>query len=105
MGRKVSLTELKRLFYDIRDRRPDVRIRLRVLGKMWNEAFCSIDSIKEDGITLVDTHHSKYIHLNQLSDVVQFELECPFFGYHAFYHYEILNTNDSLERTVNQPVF
>lgn len=90
MARRVSSLEFKRLLVDIRDRRPDVRIRVRLAGKMWGERFCSIDFIAENQLVLHEESQDEYFYINNVSDVIQFELECSFFGFHAFYHYEVL---------------
>jgi hypothetical protein len=90
MARKVSITEFKRLLYDIRDRRPDVRVRVRMIGKMWAEDFCVVDVIRENECTLFDDSRNKILQITNLQEVIQFELECPFFGYQAFYHYDLV---------------
>jgi hypothetical protein len=97
MTRKVSLPEFRRLLFDIHDRRPDVRVRLRVLGKMWGETFCTIDFINENQVVLFDEPEDHYHYINSLNEVVQFELECSFFGFHAFYHYEVLGKLNEVE--------
>jgi hypothetical protein len=93
MSRKVSALELKRLLFDIRDRRPDVRIRVRLLGKMWGESFCSVDGISENEASLFDAYKETTISISNFNEIIQFELECSFFGYQAFYHYEVVNGN------------
>lgn len=96
MSRKVSQIEFRRLLFDIRDRRSDVRIRLRLVGKMWGERFCAVDFLSENQVVLFDQSEDHYLYINNLNDVIQFELECSFFGYHAFYHYEVLSVAQSV---------
>lgn len=95
MGRKISILEFKRLLCDIRDRRPDVRVRVRLLGKMWFERFCAVDFLNENQVVLFDHTDDEYHYIKNVNDVVQFELECPFFGYHAFYHYDLSGPLDT----------
>jgi hypothetical protein len=100
MTRKVSLPEFRRLLNDIHDRRPDVRVRLRLLGKMWGERFCAIDFINEKQVVLFDESEDHYHYINNSDEVVQFELECSFFGFHAFYHYEVLGKLREVEMSM-----
>jgi hypothetical protein len=93
MSRKVSALELKRLLFDIHDRRPDVRIRVRLLGKMWGESFCAVEDVSENEVKLFDGHKQITISMSKFNEVIQFELECSFFGYQAFYHYEVVAAN------------
>jgi hypothetical protein len=90
----ISIIEFKRLVHDIHDRRPDVCIRVRLLGQMWSESFFSIECFEDDGVLLFDAHLRKYLRIAKVSDVMQFELECSFFGFQAYYHYEIVNTSE-----------
>jgi hypothetical protein len=89
----VSALELKRLLFDIRDRRPDVRIRVRLLGKMWGESFCAVEGVSETEASLFDDYKQKIISILNFNEIIQFELECSFFGYQAFYHYEVVDGN------------
>jgi hypothetical protein len=98
MSRNISTTEFKRLLFDIHDRRPDVRIRIRLLGKMWGESFCSVESVRQDEANLIDCYKNLRLQINNFNEVIQFELECSFFRYQAFYHYQVLNAN-SLDQT------
>jgi hypothetical protein len=95
MSRKVSQIEFKRLLCDIRDRRPDVRVRVRLIGKMWSEHFCSVDFINENQVVLFSQPDGLYQYINNIGDIINFELECSFFGFRAFYHYEVLAAGQS----------
>jgi hypothetical protein len=92
----VSIAEFKRLLHNIYDRRPDVCIRIRLLGQMWSESFFSIECFEDDGVLLFDEHLRRYLRITKVSDVMQFELECPFFGFQAHYHYEMMNVSETL---------
>jgi hypothetical protein len=100
MGRKVTTTELKSLLYDIRDRRPDVRVRVRVIGKMWSESFCTVNHINENGMILCDAHKGKLLYVSNVNDIIQFELECSFFGFHAFYHYNVVSGESVIKQSL-----
>jgi hypothetical protein len=92
--KRISLTEFNRLLHDIRDRRPDVCIRVRLLGQMWSESFFSIKRFEDDSVLLLDSQQKKYLRIAKTSDVMQFELECSFFGFQAYYHYEVINVSE-----------
>lgn len=105
MAKKISLLEFKRLLSDIRNRRPDVRVRVRLLGKMWAEQFCAVDFLNDNQVVLFDQREDEYHYINNINDVAQFELECPFFGYDAFYHYDLSGPLETLRIEVStQPL-
>jgi hypothetical protein len=100
MSRKVSTPEFKKLLFAINDRRPDVRIRIRVIGKMWSECFCTVESVTQIQATFYNIYKQTSYQLSNFEEVVQFELECSFFRYQAFYHYQVVSneTADSMLR-------
>jgi hypothetical protein len=89
-GKHVSVTEFRRLLHDIKDRRPDVGVRVRLIGKMWIEFFYSVEAISNDEVLLHNIYKNMFLHIRSISDVIQFELECSFFGFQAYYHYEVI---------------
>lgn len=90
MGKNlISVLELTKLLHDLQDRRPDICIRFRLLGEMWFRNFLSIMSVNGKGVILRDDADHKLIVLNDLTSVMQFELDNSFFGFQAHYHYEV----------------
>jgi hypothetical protein len=85
----ISALELKRLLFELKDRRPDIGVRFRLTGKMWQSYFLCILQITEKGITLVNekTHETTWIH--DLRDIMEFELEHSFQQYQAHFHYRL----------------
>ena len=83
----ISVVELKGLLHSIADARPDICVRMRVLGEMWDQNFLAIESITDRGVLLKDTLTGKSILFRNLNDVIQFELETSFQSYDAFFHY------------------
>jgi hypothetical protein len=45
---------------------------------------------------LFDAHLRRYLRIAKVSDVMQFELECSFFGFQAYYHYEVVNASETV---------
>ena len=85
----ISVLELKRLLHDLRERRPDINIRFRLLGEMWNRNFMSIAFVNGKSVLLKDERDAKLIAINDLSNVMQFELDGTFTSFQAHFHYEV----------------
>jgi hypothetical protein len=85
----IHVLELKRLIFDIRDRRPDICIRFRMLGEMWAKSFCHIIQITEQTLLLQDEGDQRLIAINDLSSIMQFEIDYAFLGYQPHFHYNV----------------
>jgi len=72
---QISTIELKKLLYEIRDRRPNVCVRLRRIGHMWAVNFMQVIDINEKGCVLYDEMIEEFVHIQDLSEVMQFELD------------------------------
>jgi hypothetical protein len=94
--KNIPLTGFKRLLHDIRDRRPDVHVRIRLLGQMWSEYFYEVLSITSEELLLFNEKADRYLKIPRIDDVIQFELECSFFGYQAYYHYDVSVTEQKI---------
>jgi hypothetical protein len=95
-GHKISSVELKRLLIDLKEKRPDICIRLRLIGEMWYSNFMSITAVSEKGATLKDETDGKMIPITNLNNVMQFELETQFQNYQPHYHYQVMASVDLL---------
>jgi hypothetical protein len=85
----ISVIELKRLLQEIKDRRPDICVRFRFLGQMWQDHFLRIFVVTENGAVLIDEANNKTEIISNLSDLVQFELDARFHNFHPYYHYNV----------------
>jgi hypothetical protein len=85
----ISVTELRRLLFELKDKRPDICVRFRLLGEMWGRNFMSIESLGGRGVLMRDDQDQKLIAINDLSNIMQFELDNSFTGFQAHYHYEV----------------
>ena len=68
----ISVLELKGLLVDLKEKRPDICIRYRLLGEMWAGNFVRVIHVSENGALLNDEHHNRLINLSDLSLVMQF---------------------------------
>ena len=87
----VDILELRRLLVEIREHRPDICIRYRLIGKMWAENFLRIIQVTEDGVLLNDETSNKFIRIPDIAQVIQFELDKPFQQFQPYFHYEVVN--------------
>lgn len=84
----ISALELRRLMIDLKEKRPDICIRFRLLGEMWNINFMQVLRVSNNGALLYDEHNN-LVSLSDLTFVMQFELDKPFQGFQPYYHYEV----------------
>jgi hypothetical protein len=87
--KSLSVLELKRLLVEIQEQRPDIYIRYRLLGEMWRPNFMKIISVIERGIFLKDEQAYQLIHLQNLANIMQFEIDHNFQNFEAHFHYDI----------------
>jgi hypothetical protein len=89
----ISALELKRLMVDLKEKRPNICIRFRLLGEMWIVSFMQVMSISERGVLLFDESNN-LVSLNDLNFVMQFEIDKPFQAFQPYYHYEVAPSYD-----------
>ena len=87
--------ELRRLLYELRDRRPDICIRFRLLGEMWQSNHLRVIKLTDKGVVLFDEQEGKVYVIQDLRNVMQFELDQSFQQYQPHFHYEVNLTQDS----------
>lgn len=85
----ISVVDFQRLLTDLKERRPDISIRYRLLGEMWTDHFMSVFYITTKGVLLNDDVTHKLIAISDLSNIMQFEIDNPFQGYQPYFHYEV----------------
>jgi hypothetical protein len=86
---KVSALELRRLLYELRDLRPAILIRFRLVGQMWLVNHLRITKLTEKGVILKSDNENSFVTIIDLNDVIQFELDSPFRNYQPHNHYTI----------------
>jgi hypothetical protein len=85
----ISVLELKRLLIDLKDKRPDICFRYRLLGEMWVTNCTSVLYVGDRGLLLSDEVSGKLISISDLSAIMQFELDAPFQGFQPHFHYDV----------------
>ena len=86
---QIPVTELKRLLHMLKDARPDIRLRFRLAGEMWQSNHLRLIDVSENGAVLNDEHLNKLIYIRDLNKVMQFELEEAFQQYQPHFHYSV----------------
>jgi hypothetical protein len=84
----ISVLELRRLLVDLGEKRPDICVRFRLLGELWNVNFLRVIRITEKGAVLLDESLG-LVSVSDLNFVMQFEIDRPFQGFQPYYHYEV----------------
>ena len=91
----VPVLELRRLLYELKDLRPDICIRFRLIGEMWQTCHMRIIQLTETGVALNDENTGKLIFVRDLKHIMQFELDKAFQQYQPHFHYAVdANIND-----------
>lgn len=85
----VPVLALKRLLYDLKDGRPDICVRFRLIGEMWQTNHSRIIQLTEKGVALNDEISNKLIFVRDLAHVMQFELDHAFQQYQPHFHYSV----------------
>jgi hypothetical protein len=85
----ITVVELKRLLTDLKEKRPDICIRYRLLGEMWISHYRRVVVLTERGALFNDEEINKLINLADLSMIMQFELDQAFQEYQPHFHYDV----------------
>lgn len=88
---EISVLELKRLLVELRDKRPDICIRFRLIGRMWLLHFMRIIHITDRGVVLNEEVSNTLVTVRDLGNVIQFEIDHQFQNYRPHYHYDVGN--------------
>jgi hypothetical protein len=86
----VEVLRFRQLLVALLEHRPDICVRHRLMGKMWETHFMRVIKLTEHGVLLNDETSNKFIHVSDLSQVIQFELDKPFQSYKPYYHYGVV---------------
>lgn len=87
--KNVAVLELRRLLVELKEHRPDICIRYRILGQMWARNFARVMTVTDRGVILSDEGTSKLVKIQNLSLVIQFELDKTFQSYQPYFHYDV----------------
>lgn len=87
--KKVAVLELRRLLVELKEHRPDICIRYRLIGQMWAQNFLRVVHVTDQGVLLNDETSNKMITIPELSHFMQFEIDKPFQKFFPHHHYDV----------------
>lgn len=88
-GNQIPVLELRRLLFELKDLRPDICVRFRLMGEMWQTSHMRVIKLTESGVALNDERSNKLIFIQDLTKVMQFELDNAFQQYQPHCHYTV----------------
>ena len=88
-GNQIEVLQLRRLLYDLHSLRPDIGLRFRVMGEMWQPKHLCVFKVTEHGVALQDPESRRLMLIPDLAQIMQFELETSFQQYEAHVHYAV----------------
>lgn len=83
------MLELRRLLYELKDQRPDICVRFRLLAEMWQPNFMRVIKLTENGVVLLSERNSESVFIKDLREIVQFEIDARYQNYHPHNHYHM----------------
>lgn len=86
------MIQLRQLLFALKEHRPDICIRYRLMGNMWTTNFLRVIKLTEKGVLLNDEISNKFISITDLSHLIQFELDKPFQSYMPYFHYDVVTS-------------
>lgn len=92
--KKVAVLALKRLLVELKDHRPDICVRYRLLGQMWAKNFLRVVQVTELGVVLNDEATNRLVNIPDLSHIMQFELDKAFQSFQPYIHYDVVTTGE-----------
>jgi len=85
---QIPVHELRRLLHELKDLRPDICVRFRLIDETWQTDYARVVKLTYKGVTLAD-EANKQVFINDLNKVMQFELDQAFQQYSPHFHYSI----------------
>lgn len=87
---QVSVLQLRRLLTELKEHRPDICVRYRLMGQMWVQHFAHVRQLTDQGVVLAEEHTDKLVSIPELSAVIQFEIDKSFQSYQPYFHYSVV---------------
>lgn len=92
--KNIAVLALKRLLIELKEHRPDICIRFRLIGQMWMDSFLRVNSVTDRGVLLSSDTSNQFMGIADLSQIMQFEIDKPFQLYQPYFHYDIITTGE-----------
>jgi hypothetical protein len=86
---EVTVLELRRLLVELAEHTTNVCVRFRLIGELWQTNHCKILRMTNEGVALIDEPANKLIFIQDLNNIMQFELDGQFQIYQPHYHYTV----------------
>jgi hypothetical protein len=99
-GNEVTTLKLRRLLHALKDSRPDICIRFRIIGQMWQMHYSKIIELNEHGGIFQNENAGSLYAIPDFNEIIQFEIDQRFQEYHPHFHYQL---GPSLTISENQP--
>ncbi|HEY9008175.1 MAG TPA: hypothetical protein VIM75_18665 [Ohtaekwangia sp.] len=93
----ISILELRKLLYELRDRKANVCFRVRMIGEMWRTNFLKIFELTENGAVLIDCVTNQPVIIHDLGTIMQVEFDQRYQQYEPYFHYAV-NSSNSMYR-------
>lgn len=94
LATKIEVLALRRLLIELKEHRPDICFRYRLIGHMWATHFLRVIQVTEQGAVLSDESSKQLVHIPDLSLVMQFELDKTFQSFQPYIHYDVVLAGD-----------
>jgi hypothetical protein len=88
-GNVISVVELRRLLIEVKEKKPEVCVRFRLIGELWARSFMSVAAVTDRGVVLKEDVNNTFTAISNLSDVIQFEIDEPFQSFKPYNHYDV----------------
>jgi len=88
-GSAVPFLAFRRLLFDLLDNKSSACVRFRLLGEMWKTNFMRPLQITVKGAIFMDETIQEFVHVFDLTDVVQFEIDARFQEFQPHFHYDL----------------
>lgn len=86
---QIPILQFRRLLHQLRDSRPDIGVRMRLMGEMWQTTHHHVLQVTDKGVALHEEETKRLVIVADLSQVMQFELDQSFHDYEAHFHYSV----------------
>lgn len=84
----IDIVELRRLLTDILDKRPDIAVRYRLIGQLWQNSFFPVRRLTDKEVIFLNIGQQVFTKV-LISDITQIEIDGSFQGYRPNFHYTV----------------
>jgi hypothetical protein len=85
----LSLLQLRQLLIDIKEHGPNVCVRFRLIGELWQQQMMRVVTVTDDRVLVHDEVNNKLISI-EINHIMQFEVDNKFKVLQPHNHYDII---------------